>query len=79
VGETKLKHFACGSGAEFLISSGAEKVALESSPGLRNHMFESAKQSDDHTVLTITLPEGKPVDPTTGLILQFKPRSEVLK
>jgi hypothetical protein len=42
-------------------------------------MFEGAKRSNDEVVLTITLPEGQPANPTTALILQFKPRIEVIK
>jgi hypothetical protein len=79
VGEAKLKHFVCSNGGEFAISPDAEKVALGSSPSLREHMLMSAQQSDDERVLVITLPEGKPSDLATGLILRFAPRSELAK
>ena len=77
MGENKLRHFKCSNGAEFVISPDAEKVALESSPWLRGHIFENAKHSDDQVILIITLPENRPPGPAPGLILQFKPRSEL--
>lgn len=79
MGEAKLKHFVCSNGGEFAISLEAEKVALGSSPSLREHMLKSAQQSDDERVLVITLPEGKLPDLTTALILRFAPRSELPK
>ena len=79
MGEAKLKHFVRSDGGEFAISPVAEKVALGSSPSLREHMLKSAQQSDDERVLVITLPEGEPSDLTTALNLRFAPRSELAK
>ena len=79
MGEAKLKHFVCSDGGEFAISPVAEKVALGSSPSLREHMLKSSQQSDDERVLVITLPEGEPSDLTTALNLRFAPRSELAK
>jgi hypothetical protein len=78
VGESKLKHYTCINGAELVISPDAEKVASESSQWLRNYMVDSAKESNDKVIFTITLPEGQPADPAASLILQFKLRAEVL-
>ena len=77
MGDDKLKHYSCSNGAEFVISSDAEKVAVELNPKERNYLLESAKQSNDKVLFTITLPEGQPPVPTTALFLQFKPRTEV--
>ena len=79
MGGSKLKHYRCRKGAEFVISPEAEKVALGASCWMRNYMVEGAKRSNDEVVLTITLPEGKPANPTSALILQFKPRIELIK
>ena len=79
MGEAKLKHFVCSNGGEFAISLDAEKIALGSSPSLREHMLKSSQQSDDERVLVITLPEGEPSDLTTALNLRFAPRSELAK
>jgi hypothetical protein len=78
VGDGKLTHYKCSNGAEFLISPDAETVASESTQWLRNYIDESAKESDDRMIFTITVPEGLPIDHTTSLILGFKLRAEVL-
>jgi hypothetical protein len=72
VGESKLKHYTCSNGAEFVISTDAEQVTAESSEWLRKYMADSAKDSNGQVIFTITdLPDGM-------LMFQFKPRAEVL-
>jgi hypothetical protein len=74
VGEGKLKHYTCSSGAEFVISPDAEKVAAESSGWLREYMANSATASNELTILTITATQFKGM-----LTFQYKPRAEVLR
>jgi hypothetical protein len=74
VGEDK--HYICSSGAEFIISSDAEKFARATSSGMRNYVALRAQESNDRVVLTINVVEGCP-DPIAPLILGFKSRSEL--
>jgi len=73
VGEGKLNHYKCSNGAEFVISTDAETLAAESSEWLRKYIADSAKVSDELVIFTIT------AMPARMLMLQYKPRAEVLE
>ena len=73
MGESKLNHYTCSNGAEFVISTDAEQVtAAESSEWLRKYMLDSAKDSNKQVIFTIT------ASPSGMLMFQFKPRAEVM-